>query len=438
MARVCIFKKGSCDFFMEWNSSTRNLVYMFLVLGLTVGGFFVLYNPKTHEWRIKLGLDLRSGSRIVVQLKAPEDNPGLKIDQTAVERTRGVFERRLNPTGTKEIIIQPEGVGTTNRLIVELPEVTDVKVAEEQLRKVARLEFKELRYDSTTRQESWTTVMDGTHIKHADFEPVSAQANQGRVMFELTTEGRTKFGDLTTRMVGKPLGIFFDKKQVSAPTVKTPITQGSGEITGVSITEAKEMADLLNAGALPVDVEIVSSMTVSPTLGAQSLMQSLVAGGIGLGLVIIFMFAFYRVPGLAANIALIVYTVLTLATMVIGGFVLTLPGIAGFVLSIGMAVDANVLIFERLKEELWSGKGLHTAVDVGFKRAFSSILDGHVTTFIGAAILYYIASGTIKGFGLTLMVGTVWSLVTAVTFTRVFMDVLVDTRMVTSPKAYGA
>lgn len=424
---------------MEMNNSTRNMIYLFLVLGLTVAGFFVLYNPKTHEWRIKLGLDLRSGSRIVVQLKAPEDNPGLKIDQEAVARTRGVFERRLNPTGTKEIIIQPEGVGTTNRLIVELPEVTDVKAAEEQLRKVARLEFKAMQYNNKTRTNDWVTVMDGTYIKHADFEALGAGGNAGRVVFELTKEGTSKFGEITTRMVGQPLGIFFDKKQVSAPTVKTPITQGSGEISPISpLAEAKEMADLLNAGALPVDVEIVSSMTVSPTLGAQSLMQSLVAGGIGLALVIVFMFVFYRVPGLTANIALIVYTVLTLATMVIGGFVLTLPGIAGFVLSIGMAVDANVLIFERLKEELWNGKGLHTAVDVGFKRAFSSILDGHVTTFIGAAILYYIASGTIKGFGLTLMVGTAWSLITAVAFTRVFMDVLVDTRMVTSPKAYGA
>ncbi|NDD31447.1 MAG: protein translocase subunit SecD, partial [Proteobacteria bacterium] len=403
---------------MDWNH-LKNPVYTVIVLALTVGGFFCLYNPRTQEWNIKLGLDLRSGSRIVVQLKAPEDHPELKIGQTEVERTRAVFERRLNPSGTREVIIQPEGVGSTNRLIVELPEVTDVRTAEEQLRKVARLEFKSKQYDPKTRREDWVTVLDGTYIKHADFEPLGStgQANAGRVVFELTKDGATKFGDITTRMVGQPLGIFFDKKLVSAPNVKTPITQGSGEISPIApLTEAKEMADLLNAGALPVDVEIVSSMTVSPTLGHQSLMQSLVAGGIGLGLVIVFMFVFYRLPGLAANVALVVYTVLTLATMVIGGFVLTLPGIAGFVLSIGMAVDANVLIFERLKEELWSGKGLRTAVEVGFKRAFSSILDGHVTTFIGAAILYYIASGTVKGFGLTLMVGTVWSMITAVAF----------------------
>jgi preprotein translocase subunit SecD len=417
----------------------RNPVYLVLIIALTIGGFFVLYDVKTHTWRIKLGLDLRSGSRIVVQLKVPADAPpGFVIDQTAVERTRGVFERRLNPTGAREVVIQPEGVGRTNRLIVELPEVTDVKQAEEQLRKVARLEFKAKQYNPKTHKEDWVTVMDGTYIKRADFEPMSTEANTGKVVFELTNEGRSKFGEITQRMVGQPLGIFFDKNLVSAPMVKNPITQGSGEISPISpISEAKDMADLLNAGALPVDVEIVSSMTVSPTLGAQSLMQSLLAGGIGLGLVIIFMFVFYRIPGLMANVALVIYTILTLASMALGGFVLTLPGIAGFVLSIGMAVDANVLIFERLKEELWSEKGLHTAVDVGFKRAFSSILDGHVTTFIGAGILYYIASGTVKGFGLTLMVGTFWSMITAVFFTRVLMDVLVDSHIITNRKMYG-
>lgn len=421
---------------MEWNQ-WRNPVYLILVVTLTVGGFFVLYDVHNHTWRIKLGLDLRSGSRIVVQLKPPTDKPDLKIDQSVVDRTRGVFERRLNPAGNREVVIQPEGVGSTNRLIIELPEVTDVKEAEKQLKKVARLEFKEMRYDPKTHSNDWVTVMDGTYIKHADFEPINQDT--GRVSFELTPDGRQRFGEITTRMVGKPLGIFFDKSEVSAPNVKTPITQGSGVIEPITpLTDARDMADLLNAGALPVDVEIVSSMTVSPTLGALSLMQSLLAGGIGLGLVIIFMFVCYRIPGIVANIALVVYTVLTLASMVIGGFVLTLPGIAGFVLSIGMAVDANVLIFERLKEELWSEKSLHTAVDVGFKRAFSSILDGHVTTFIGAAILYYIASGTVKGFGLTLMVGTAWSMITAVYFTRVFMNVLVDSHLFTNRKMYGA
>ncbi|MBM3462374.1 MAG: protein translocase subunit SecD [Armatimonadetes bacterium] len=431
---------------MDWNRY-QNPAYLVLVLLLTVAGFFQLYNPREGKWNIKLGLDLRSGSRIVVQLKAPQETPDLVIDQEVVERTRRVFEKRLNPTGTREVIIQPEGVGRVNRLIIELPEVTDIKWAEEQVGRVARLEFKEERYNPKTRKTEWVTVMDGTSLRRADFRQDTAGANTIAVVtFELNPDGAQKFGELTTRLVNKPLGIFFDRKMVSAPNVQEPITQGSGQISPITsqnpnrtdLQEAKEMADLLNAGALPVDVDILSSMTVSPTLGAQSLHQSLLAGGIGLGVVILFMLFYYRVPGIAANIALVVYTILTLASMVIGGFVLTLPGIAGFVLSIGMAVDANVLIFERLKEELWNEKGLHSAVETGFNRAFSSILDGHVTTFIGAAILYYIASGSIKGFGLTLMLGTVWSMITAVYFTRVFMNVLVDSRVVTNRTAYGA
>ena len=425
----------------------KNPLYLVAILVLTLASVFYLYDFKGHKWNIKLGLDLRSGSRIVVQLKVPTDNEGLIIDKDVIERTRQVFEKRLNPTGAQEVVIQPEGVGTVNRLLIELPDVTDVRWAEEQVRRVARLEFKEKRYNPKTRREDWVTVLDGTVIKHADFNVDTSTGAQGAavVSFELTSEGTKKFGDLTTRLVGKPLGIFFDKQEVSSPRINEPITQGRGQISPISgrngksgTQEAKEMADLLNAGALPVDVELLSSMTVSPTLGAQSLQQSLVAGGLGLGLVIIFMLVFYKIPGLTANIALVVYTILTLATMVVFGLVLTLPGIAGFVLSIGMAVDANVLIFERLKEELWNNRGLRTAVDVGFQRAFSSILDGHVTTLIGAAILYWIASGSLKGFGLTLMIGTAWSLITAVLFTRIFMDVLVDMGIATDRKMFGA
>ena len=421
---------------MDWNQ-WKNPTYLLLVLGLTVAGFFSLYNVRTGAWNIKLGLDLRSGSRIVVQLKPPADHPDLVINQEVVQRTRDVFERRLNPAGNREVVIQPEGVGSTNRLIVELPEVTDLAWAEKQVKEVARLDFRLHQYDPQTHTEGWVTVLDGTAIKHADFE--AEGDDEGRVVFTLTSSGTSKFAEITTQHVGDRLGIFFDNKLVSAPNIKGPITEGNGEISPIRpLKQAKDMADLLNAGALPVDVSIVSSMTVSPTLGAMSLLQSLIAGAVGLGLVILFMFVYYRVPGMTANIALVVYTILTLATMEIGGFVLTLPGIAGFVLSIGMAVDANVLIFERLKEELWNERSLHSAVEVGFKRAFPSILDGHVTTFIGAAILYYIASGSVRGFGLTLMIGTAWSLITAVYFTRVFMNILVDSHIVRSRKLFGA
>ncbi|MCL5774502.1 MAG: SecD/SecF family protein translocase subunit, partial [Firmicutes bacterium] len=197
------------------------------------------------------------------------------------------------------------------------------------------------------------------------------------------------------------------------------------------------LALYLKSGALPADIKILESMTVSPTLGAESLKMSLWAGFIGLGIVIIFMMWYYRVPGLLADIALIFYTLVVLASMVVGNFVLSLPGIAGFILSIGMAVDANVLIFERIKEELWSGKSLRSAVETGFKRAFSSIFDSHVTTLIGAGVIYQFGSSSVKGFGLTLMLGTILSLVTAVFVTRVLVDLVVSSNLITNKKLYG-
>jgi len=419
----------------------KNLIYLLLIVLATIGCCFLVYNPQTKQTNIKLGLDLRSGTHIALQLlprKDPVTGKQTEIEDSIVKTSMDIFEKRLNPEGTQEILIQREG---KDRIIIEIPEETDVKKAEDLIKQTGVLEFKEQFFNPATKKEEWRTVLDGTYLKR-NGASVQFGGTSGKpfVAFAFNSEGGKKFAEITQRNVGLPLGIFFDGKLVDAPNVKSAITGGSGIIEGGNMdTESCErLKVLLNAGALPVDVSILESMTVDPVLGRESLIASLFAGFLGLFLVIIFMIWYYRVPGLLADVALVIYTLMLLGTMVVWKFVLTLPGIAGLILSIGMAVDANVLIFERLKEELWAEKSLSNAIDTAFKRAFTSILDGHVTTFIGAMILYFFGSSSIKGFGLTLMLGTAWSLITAVFFTRVLVDFIFLNDIVKNKKLYGA
>lgn len=421
---------------MDW-SKHKNTVLLILIIALTIASVFILYDFNTQEFRIKLGLDLRSGTHLTVQLKPildPVTQKIKKIDHPMVMQTIGVLGRRLNPQGTQELIIQPAGL---DRIIIEIPEETDIKKVENLISKTAHLEFKEQHYNPAKKTMDWKIVLDGTAIRKSQEE--FGSGGQPIVTFELTKQGAKEFAKITERNVGKPLAIFFDGKLVTAPNVNEPIIGGSGQISGgqMTIEECRDIAMFLNAGALPVPIEILESSTVSPALGQESLKKSLIAGLIGLGLVCIFMIWYYLLPGVVADIALAIYTLFLLASMVVGNFVLTLSGIAGFILSIGMAVDANILIFERLKEELATGKTLKSSMSAGFKRAFSSILDGHVTTFIGAMVLYYFGSSSIKGFGLTLMLGTAWSLVTAVFITRVIIEFIINNNLALSHRLYG-
>lgn len=424
---------------MNWNK-IKTPVLLALIIILSILAFVMSYDVERGTFRVKLGLDLKSGSRIVVKLepvKDPATGKMREITKGIMDQTIEVLTRRLNPTGVREIIIQPEG---TDRVVIEIPEETNVKKAVDLIRQTAYLEFKESYFDNVEKKLKWRTVMDGTAIKTATAE--LRGSGQPLVSFTLHKKDAREFAKITERNVGKPLGIFFDGAMVGAPpTVRETIPNGQGQISGgdLALEKCQELAILLNAGALPVEVKVLESMTVSPLLGQESLMKSMMALIIGLGLVMIFMVWYYRLPGLMADFALIVYGLVVLASMVRGNFVLTLPGIAGFILSIGMAVDANVLIFERFREEISSGKSLKRSVELGFQRAFSSIIDGHVTTFLGAFILYYFGSSAIKGFGLTLMLGTFWSVITAVFVTRVFLDSLVNANVMTdNPEIYGA
>lgn len=417
----------------------KNWLYLAAILLLTIGGVFLIYNPSAKAFKIKLGLDLRSGTHIALQLvptKDPVTGETINIDESTVKTSMEVFERRLNPDGTKEVLIQSEG---KDRIIVEIPDETDVNKAEALIKQTGMLEFKEQKINFATRQEEWQTVLTGAYLKRNGASVQFQPDGKPVVAFTFNSEGGKKFAEITQRNLKKPLGIFFDGKLISAPIVQDVISGGSGTISGgdMDIAFCEQLKVLLNSGSLPVNVTILESMTVDPMLGKESLNASLFAGILGFFLICVFMVVFYKIPGVTADVALIVYVVLSLATMALGGFVLTLPGIAGFVLSVGMAVDANILIFERLKEELWAGKSTGMAIKEGFHRAFSSIFDGHVTTFLGAMIIYTFGATSIKGFGLTLMIGTFWSLITAVFFTKVFVDNLFLNNIVKSKKLYG-
>jgi len=415
----------------------KTLVYLIIVLVITVASFFSFFDYRTGTFNLKLGLDLRSGSHLTVQLLPvmdPSTGKMRAVNQDVIKQTIQVVERRLNPQGNKEIILQPEG---TDRLVVEIPEETNVEAAKRALEKAAYLEFKEQFYNPKTKEMDWRTVLDGTYLTNT-FVSFARSESEPVVAFEFNKQGAKEFAQITERNVRKPLGIFLDGELISAPEVKEPITGGSGIIEGnYTVETATEMVNWLNAGALPVKIKVLSSLTVGPTLGKESLMFSLYAGFIGLFLVVIFMIWYYRLPGLLADVALVVYTIVVLGVMKTMGFVLTLPGIAGLILSIGMAVDANVLIFERLKEELWADKSLRSGVDIGFKRAFSSILDSHVTTLIGAAVLYQFGASSIKGFGLTLFVGTIVSFVTAIFVTRIFVDMIIENNLFMNRRLFG-
>ncbi|MCE1246732.1 MAG: protein translocase subunit SecD [Firmicutes bacterium] len=422
---------------MHW-SKIKTPVYLAIIVIMTIAAFVISYDTQYGTFRIRLGLDLKSGSHITIKLnpvKDPTTGEVRKIDKAVVDQTIAVLKRRLDPNGVKEIVIQPEGV---DRLIIEIPEETDVKKAVDLIKQTAFLEFKETYFDNVKKKLEWRTVLTGTAIKTATAE--MSGHGEPYVSFVLQKGAVRDFAKITERNINKPLGIFFDDEMIDSPNVKEPITGGQGQISGgkMNLEDCQKLAVLLNAGALPVKVEVLESMTVSPTLGHESLMKSLMAMVIALVLIMLFMIWYYKIPGFLANIALIIYAIVVLASMVIGKFTLTLPGIAGFILSIGMAVDANILIFERMREEVVADKTLKKSVELGFHRAFTSIIDGHVTTFLGALVLYYFGSSSIKGFGLTLMLGTFFSIFTAVFITRVFVELFVHNDIMTdNHKMYG-
>ncbi|WP_242946677.1 protein translocase subunit SecD, partial [Carboxydocella sp. JDF658] len=281
------------------------------------------------------------------------------------------------------------------------------------------------------------TVLTGEDLKTAQTS-IDPYSNQPEINLTFTSEGARKFAEITTKNVGKPIAIYLDEQLLTNPVVKEPITNGQARITGNrTVEEAENIAKLLRAGALPLDLEFVEKRVVGPTLGADSLNKSILAGEIGLVAILVFMILFYRLPGLVADFALVVYAFLVLGLLAALNATLTLPGIAGFLLSLGMAVDTNIIIYERIKEELRAGKTVRTAIEAGFNRAFTTVLDANVTTLIAAAVLYFLGTASIRGFAVTLALGIVASMFTAISFTRWMLRLIADAGVKNS-KLFGA
>ena len=399
-----------------------------------------------HFWNkpFQLGLDLQGGTYLVYEADLSQIGSGNVKD--AMEGVRDVIERRVNLFGVTEPLVQQDTVGGHHRLIVELAGVKDINQAIKMIGETPSLDFREQRPEAETQAilEKQKAGDPAALVQDPYFKPTSltgkylsgAQVNfnkntgQPQVDLQFNSEGAKLFEEITSRNVGKKVAIYLDGAPITAPTVQETISGGRAQITGsFTIDEAKQLVRRLNAGALPVPIKLVNQQTVGATLGEESLKASLFAGLIGLAAVILFMIFWYRLPGLVAALALLIYTALLLALFKLFSITLTLAGIAGVILSIGMAVDANILIFARLKEELRWGRTLAIAIDEGFKRAWTSIRDSNVSSLITCLILFWLGTSIIKGFALTLAIGILLSMFSAITVTRIFLKLIMTPRL---------
>lgn len=383
----------------------------------------------------KLGLDLVGGSRLV--LEAQTTSTISQITPDMMSSLQFAIENRVNKLGVSETVVQRAG---DRRLVVEIPNISDLNQAKAYLGETAELDFRKPVKGADGVEEWAPTGLTGKDLTNANLS-TNSQNGQWVVDLEFNSTGAKKFADLTRKMVGQQMAIFFNGELQSAPVINEPITGGRAQISGgdsgFAYEEAKKMVDLLNAGALPVPAKIIEENTVGPTLGADSIAKSKVAGALGLGFVMVFMALYYRAPGLIADIALALYGLMLFALFKAVPVTLTLAGIAGFILSVGMAVDANILIFERTKEELKAGRTLFTAINSGFDRAFTSIFDSNMTTIITCAILYCLGTSIVKGFALTLAIGVIVSMFSAITITKNFMHLVFGTGTLKNPALFG-
>lgn len=399
--------------------------------------FFKIPFPRKD---FKLGLDLQGGVHLIYQADLAEIAEADRAQ--AMEGLRDVLERRVNLFGVSEPVVQVQG----ERLIIELAGIIDPAQAIKEIGKTPFLEFREQKDnyqeivdknkkiieengDQSTLEDPFrATPLTGRYLKRAEvtFDQITGAPS---VSLEFNEEGAKVFGEVTEKNIGKILAIYIDGILISAPVVQEKISQGRAQISGrFSVEQAKELATNLSAGALPVPINLISQQSVGPTLGLVSLEESLRAGIYGFLAIVIFMIIFYRLPGLLASIALIIYVLLVLSLFKLIPVTLTLAGIAGFLLSIGMAVDANILIFSRMREEMSEGKNFNTSVEEGFNRAWPSIRDSNLNTLIVSVILFGFATSFIKGFALTLSLGVVVSMFSAIFITRTFLRCFVGTR----------
>ena len=405
--------------------------------------------PRKLEW--VLGLDLQGGFRVEYQAKPGNGKAPSPGD---MDTLKGIIERRVNSTGVSEPVVQTQG---TDRVVVELPGVQDSEAIEQLVGQTGRLDFVPLPPDAygtnTTNQGGGArgviegqalpipepALFSGDQVESAN--PGSDDKGLRAVAFALKGDGKTKFADYTSKHVGEYFAIVLDNNVVSAPFIQSAITGGSGIITGgsagFSAQEMNNLVTILRYGSLPFRIEAVQKDDIPATLGAEFLRQTMIAAFIGVLLVFMFMLVYYRLPGAVASLALVYYALVILAIFKLIPVTLTLAGIAGFVLSVGMAVDANILIFERSKEELRLGKPLTAAIEAGFSRAWNSILDSNVSSLITAGILYWFGSSTIRGFALVLIIGVLTSMFTAITVTRTILRYVVRQDWARQARLFG-
>jgi len=396
-------------------------IRLLLVLAILVGAGWLTFMKPT-----KLGLDLKGGVYAVLEAVPEGDQV---IDNEAMTRLIEVLDRRINGIGVAESVVQRAG---ENRVIVELPGITDTEEAIALIGKTALMEFKIMNQDGTLGE----TLLTGNALTKA----AVSYDNMGRpqIQFEMSTEGAAKFAEITRNNIGKQLAITLDGEVQTAPTINSEIPSGNGVITGnYTVEEAQATATLLNAGALPVRAEIIETRSVGASLGDESIAKSTMAAKVAIALIAVFMVIFYKLPGIMANMALVAFGLIAFGTLNFLDATLTLPGIAGLILAVGMAVDANVIIFERIKEELRFGNSIIASIDAGFGKAFSAIVDSNITTLIITMILFTLGTGPVKGFAVTLTIGILASMFTAITITKIFLRGFVIVFKVKKPELFG-
>lgn len=382
----------------------------------------------------RLGLDLVGGTHLLY--RADFSNFKGASKREAMAGLRDVVERRVNLFGVTEPLVQVETSGDEYRLIVELAGIKDIRQAIQLIGETPFLEFREARtpeaskaiLEARSKGERMTedpyfvpTELTGRYLERAELQ-FDSRTNAPLIGVTFNGEGAKLFTEITGRNVGQPIGIYLDGVLLSAPTVSEKISGGKAQITGrFTIREARDLVRRLNSGALPVPITLVNQQSVESSLGAESLARSLRAALIGFLAVAVFMVAWYRLPGLIAVLALVIYAAIVLAVFKLIPVTLTAAGVAGFVLSIGMAVDANILIFERMKEELRGGRALGEAIPEGFSRAWTSIRDSNISSIITAAVLYWLGTSVVRGFALTLGIGVIISMFSAISVSRTFL-----------------
>ena len=404
-------------------SATLFILAVIIIISLAFAGFKGVeiggWEFKSFDRAITKGLDLQGGVSVLMEIT--DENLSSEDLEKNLEKTKQLLDLRVNKLGVAETTVTAEG---DRRIRIDIPVQVDSKEIVDSLQKTGNLTFK----DSEGNE-----VLNGKDVEEAS---VLTDSNTGKpvVTLKLNEEGKEKFAEATEKNLNKTISIYMDEDLISSPVVESVISGGEAMITGSNtIDEAKNLAGLINSGALPVTLKVASIENVGAQLGAEAMPNAMKAGAVGILLIFLFMIFNYRMLGVIASIALTLYTTLVLIVFVESNVTLTLPGIAGFLLTIGMAVDANVLIFERIKEEMSNGVSAKSAVKAGFHNALSSIIDSNVTTIIAALVLYFMGTGPVKGFAVTLMIGIVLSMFTAIFITRKLTEWAINIGMLSKP-----